>query len=178
MMYEDTRRYNAVGYEYKEITVPRKMESVYADGYANFGWEFNGTDHAPQGEIDVILKFKRDRQLRNKTELNRLERQFESGLSEIGRLERKNSAVVMGAALGAGIVGTAFSAGAVFSFIADKIALGIILLIPSIAGWAFGYFSSIRLKAKQSAQTAPQIDQRYDEVYAVCQRAHDLLAQG
>lgn len=177
-MYEDARKHNAVGYEYKEITVPRKMESVYVDGYANFGWEFNGTDYAPQGEIDIVLKFKRDRQQRNKTELNRLERQFENGLYEVGKLGRKTSAVVMGVSLGAGIVGTAFLVGAVFSFIADKIALGVILLIPAIAGWALGYFSSVRLKVKQSAQTAPQIDQHYDEVYAVCQKAYDLLAQG
>ena len=176
-MYDDVKKHSTVGYEYKEATVPRKMESVYVDGYANFGWEFNGTDYAPQGEIDIVLKFKRDRQLKNKVELNRLERQFEKGLSEIGGLERKNSAIVMGVALGAGIVGTAFLVGAVFSFIASKVALGIILLIPSIAGWMFGYFSSVRLKGKQSEQTAPQIDQRYDEVYAVCQKAHDLLAQ-
>lgn len=176
-MYEATKGRNAVGYEYKEVPVPREMEEVYIDGYVNFGWEFRGTDHAPQGEIAVILKFKRDRQMKNRTELNRLERQFESGLHEIERLQRKDSASVMSAALGAGIAGTAFLVGAVFSFIAGSILLGIILLIPAIAGWALGYFSSVRLKAKKDEQTTPQIDQRYDEIYAVCEKAHNLLAQ-
>jgi len=27
-----------VGYEYKDVTVKCSMESVYVDGYANFGW--------------------------------------------------------------------------------------------------------------------------------------------
>ena len=32
-----------VGYEYNEITVDQSMESVYADGYQNFGWELEGS---------------------------------------------------------------------------------------------------------------------------------------
>lgn len=28
---------NFIGYEYKDVTVKRKMESVYIDGYTNFG---------------------------------------------------------------------------------------------------------------------------------------------
>lgn len=34
---------NFIGYDYKDITVNRGMESVYADGYANFGWTLEDT---------------------------------------------------------------------------------------------------------------------------------------
>ena len=174
-MYEVKKDFRVVGYEYKNVTVPNSMESVYADGYANFGWEFDGTEPALQGDIAVILKFKRDRRIKNKPELNRLEKEFESGLHEIVKLERKTNAYVMGSALGLGIVGAAFLAGAIFSFIASNIVLGIILLVPAIAGWVLGYFSSVRLQAKKSEQTAPQIESRYDAVYQVCEKANTLL---
>ena len=174
-MYQTTRG-SSIGYEYKEVTVPRNMESEYADGYANFGWEFNGTDYALVSETSIVLKFKRDRRIKNKAELNRLEREFESGLHEIVKLERKSTAVVMGSALGLGILGAGFLTGAIFSFIASNIILGIILLIPAIAGWALGYFSSVRLQAKKSEQTAPQVESRYDAVYQVCEKANNLIA--
>jgi len=174
-MYQTTKG-NTIGYEYKEVTVPRSMESAYADGYANFGWEFNGTDDALQGETAIILKFKRDRRIKNKAELNRLEREFESGLHEVVKLERKSTAVVMGSALGLGILGAGFLVGAVFSFIASNILLGIILLIPAIVGWVLGYFTSVRLQKKKSQQVAPQIDSHYDSVYQVCEKANNLIA--
>jgi len=175
-MYENWGGQSAVGYEYKNVTVPRSMESVYADGYANFGWEFSGTEPALQGEIAIVLKFKRDRRLKNKLELSRLEREFEKGLHEIEKLERRKSASVMGSALGFGIVGAAFLVGAVFSFIYSLIPLGIVLLIPAIAGWALGYFSSVRMGAKKAEQTAPQIDSHYDAIYQVCEKANTLIA--
>ena len=31
-----------IGYEYKSLTVNRRMKSVYADGYQNFGWKLEG----------------------------------------------------------------------------------------------------------------------------------------
>jgi len=175
MMYENTRGQRAVGYEYKNVTVPHSMESVYADGYANFGWELSGTEPALQGGISTVLKLRRDRQLKNKLELSRLEREFEKDLHEIEKLERRKSAIALGSSLGFGIVGAAFLVGAVFSFIAGIIPLGIVLLIPAIAGWALGYFSSVRMGAKNTEQVTPQIDSHYDAVYQVCERANALI---
>jgi hypothetical protein len=60
---------NFVGYEYKEVSTSRGLEGVYADGYPNFGWELEGGNYGR-------LKFKRDRKIRNKAELSRLQREF------------------------------------------------------------------------------------------------------
>lgn len=176
-MYESTKGPSAAGYEYKNVTAPREMESVYTDSYPSFGWEFIGAEPAAQGEIAIVLKFKRDRSLKKRTELNRLERQFENGLHEIERLEWKKRASVMGPALGLGILGAAFLVGSILSFTAHRTLLGIILLVPSIAGWALGYFSSVRLQEKKNTQIAPQIDMHYDEIYAICEKANTLLTQ-
>ena len=76
-----------IRYEYKEVTVPRDMEGVYADGYPHFGWTLEGHSSPILGISGINLKLKRDRKIQNKTELTRLQRQFESNVSEIKKLE-------------------------------------------------------------------------------------------
>jgi hypothetical protein len=89
---------NFVGYEYKEVWTSRDLEGVYADGLANFGWQLDGGGYGR-------LKFKRDRKIRNKAELERLQRRFESGVAEIESLERSKSSVATTAALTSRISG-------------------------------------------------------------------------
>ncbi|HML36833.1 MAG TPA: hypothetical protein PKA19_05305 [Bacillota bacterium] len=69
---------NFIGHEYRNITVKRSMEPIYADGYTNFGWVPEGTSAPIQSISSVTMKFKRDRNIRNKAELNRLQRHFDS----------------------------------------------------------------------------------------------------
>ena len=168
---------NFIGYEYKEITVNRSMESVYADGYANFGWILVDTVTPVQGVGSITMKFKRDRKIRNKTELTRLQRQFESCASQIESLERSKSSNAMIAALSIGLVGTAFMAGSVFSYLANMLPLCIILAIPAFAGWILPYFCFLNIRSKMTDKVAPLIEQKYDELYSVCEKANSLLSK-
>lgn len=166
---------HVVAYEYKDVAVAKNMESVYIDGYRNFGWELIETEPALQGTMAIVLKLKRARQLKSKGELNRLEREFENELREIERLELKKSASIMGPSLGIGIVGLAVLAGAVASFLNGVTLLGIVLLMPALAGCALGFVSSIRLKAKRTEQAAPQINSHYDAMYQACEKGYELI---
>lgn len=63
-MMENANNNEFIGYEYKEVTIPRSMDSVYTDGYANFGWQPEGSSPTPSvGKI--VMKYKRNRKLRN-----------------------------------------------------------------------------------------------------------------
>lgn len=178
MMSEITKNENNfIGYEYKEVTVSRSMESVYADGYANFGWELDGTAPSLQGISFVTLKLKRDRKIRNKTELTRLQRQFESGAAEIEGLEKSKTNGAMIAAFSIGIVGTAFMAGSVFAYLAGMLPLSIVLAIPGFIGWILPYFSYVKIRSNKTAKVTPLIENQYDAVYDVCEKANALLAR-
>lgn len=107
---------NFVGYEYRDITVDRDMESMYADGYQNFGWTLDNTSTPLPGLNSVTMKFKRDRKVRNKAELTRLQRQFDACINEIIGMEKSKKSTASIAAVTIGLIGTAFMAGAVFSF--------------------------------------------------------------
>ena len=167
-----------IGYEYKEITVPRDMEGVYADGYPHFGWTLEGCSESIFGLSIVNLKFKRDRKIRNKAELTRLQRQFDSNVKEIERLEQSKTTKAFTAALTVGLIGTAFLAGATFAFIyAQMIPLMIVLAVPGLIGWFLPYQLYKRIQSKKSASVMPLIEQQYDAIYDVCGKGHALAAQ-
>jgi hypothetical protein len=162
---------NFVGYEYKEVSASRDLEGVYADGYPNFGWQLDGGSYGR-------LKFKRDRKIRNKVELTRLQRNFESVVNEIGMLEKSKSSGAQIAALTVGIIGTAFMASSTFAITMlnpINIPLCIILAIPGLIGWALPYMLFRKVSANKTVQIAPKFDQKYDEIYSICEKSNGLL---
>jgi hypothetical protein len=56
-----------------------------------------------------------------------------------------------------------------------NILLCIALGIPGIFGWALPYFLFRRAQAKKIAQVSPRIDQQYDAIGEVCEKAGALL---
>lgn len=164
-----------IGYEYINVTVNDDMGSLCADGYQSFGWELEG--HSPSLHLhSTSMKFKRDRKLRNKAELTRLQRQFESCVKAIESLNMSKMTNASIVAYVVGILGTACMAGATFAFLAGMIPLMIILAVPGFIGWIIPYFSFKSLCRKRAEKVAPLIEQKYDEIYDVCEKANALLA--
>lgn len=164
-----------IGYEYKEVQAKRGLTSVYVDGYENFGWNLESTEN-PIGKIDtVVLKFKRNRKICNKMELTRLQRQFDAILNEIRMMEASKQSNATMAACTVGVIGTAFMAGSVFAITSNMIALCIVLAIPAFIGWITPYFIYKSILQKRTEHVTPLIDGKYDELYEVCQRGHNLL---
>jgi hypothetical protein len=171
-------------YEYKNITAAQGLESIYIDSFPNFGWELDGTTSPldkgmsvpHRGGAAVSLKFKRDRNIKNKTALAKLERQFEDSLQAIEGLERSKTSIAGIAAFTIGIIGAAFMAGSVFAYMAGMLPIMVILAIPGFFGWIFPYFCYTGVKAKQVQKVSPLIDKQFDVVYDVCEKAHALLA--
>jgi len=166
-----------VGYEYKDVTVDRDMESVYADGYQNFGWELDEKSGVVTGINSSSLKFKRDRKILNKTELTRLQRQFDACVGEIVALEKSKTTCATIGALIIGLIGCAFMAGSVLAVIAEppNILLCVIFGLPGIVSWILPYFVYKALSLKRSQKAEPLIDVKYDEIYEVCEKASRLL---
>jgi hypothetical protein len=178
MMSEVTKNENNfVGYEYKDVTVKRSIEPVYADVYANFGWTLEDTSTPLQGVNSVTMKFKRDRKIRNKAELSRLSRQFDACVAEIDALERSKVNGASIAAFTIGIIGSAFLASSVFAYTGGSPFLCILLAVPGFVGWILPYFCYCGIRKRKTDRVAPLIDKKYDEIYEVCEKANGLLAK-
>lgn len=184
---EDTgrQRKNFVGYEYKEIIAEGSRISFLLDGYECFGWVLdeslmgNRGSKNPSYPKKEVLHLKRNRKIINKTELTRLQRNFEACVKEIEALEKSKTSVATIYALVIGIIGTAFMAGSVFAVTAQPpyVVLSIFLAIPAFVGWISPYFLYKRVMRKRTEKLTPLIDQKYDEIYEICEKGNKHLYQ-
>ena len=164
-------------FEYLELNIPRTQASFYLDSYENFGWVQDENLPVKDSGGNTVLQLKRDRKIANKAELTRLQRNFEVCMTELDALERSKTTPAQIAALSAGVIGTVFMAGSVFSIVGPQphILLCIILAVPAFAGWIAPYFLYRKLKTKKTAEVTPYIEKKYDEIYAICEKGHGLL---
>ncbi len=168
---------NFTAYEYKEITVDAEQVSLYLDAYENFGWEANNKFPTIPPRGKVTLSFKRDRKIVNRVELTRLQRNFDACMDEIKLLENSKKTAASIISVITGIVGTAFMAGSVFAITAESplIVLSVILAIPGVIGWALPWIMHKRIAQRRAAKIAPLIEQKYDELYEICEKGSRLL---
>lgn len=169
-----------IGYEYKEVIADSSRISFLLDGYENFGWEMDGNvmeSVSPSNQRKATLRLKRNRKIMNKMELTRLQRNFEACVNEIDALEKSKTSGAMVYALVVAILGTAFIAGSTFAVTAEPplIVLCIILAIPGFIGWILPYFIYKKMTIKQTEKIAPLIEEKYDEIYNICEKGSKLL---
>ena len=168
---------NFTAYEYKEITVRSDKAPLYLDCYESFGWKPDENFPPQESGDKVTLKLKRDRRLVNKVELTRLQRNFEAAMNEISALEHSKTTAAIIWALCIGLVGTAFMAGSVFAIAAEppRVLLCIVLAVPAFAGWIAPYFVYRILRDKKTRQVNPFIEEKIEEIYAMCEKGQSLL---
>ena len=182
---EDTgrQRKNFVGYEYKEIVAENNQVSFLLDGYECFGWELdeniagNRESKNLSYQKKAVLHLKRNRKIINKMELTRLQRNFEACVKEIEALEKSKTSAATMYALIVAIIGTAFMAGSTFAVTAQPpyIVLSAILAVPGFIGWIIPYFLYRKVIGKQTERIVPLIEQKYDEIYEICEKGNKLL---
>ena len=178
-----------VGYEYREISVPRKYASLCLDSYPCFGWEEDPNQGrpgrrrgpaipaAPGPKEMETLCFRRARSISGKAELTRLQRNFDSCIAELRALERSKTTRAAAAALTAGVLGTAFMAGSTFAAVSTPpvVWLTILLAIPGFLGWILPYFLYRAMVRWKAAQIEPLMEQKYDEINEICESGSRLL---
>lgn len=184
-MNEDTGK-EFVAYEYKKIRFNADMLSFVIDGYKNFGWKLD--ENVPNSEeiyrymVDtgnkqIEVRMKRDRNLVNKMELTRLQRNFDACVKDVTQMEQLKTSGATLAAIIMGIFGTICMAGATFAVTADTpiIWLTVLLAVPGFAGWIFPMFLYKSMVRKQEKKLQPLIEKKYDEMVGICEKGHHLL---
>lgn len=137
----------------------------------------NGERKALPYQKKSVLHLKRNRKIINKMELTRLQRNFEACEKEIEALDKSKTSVATIYALMIAIIGTAFMAGSVFAVSAQPpyILLSIVLAVPAFVGWIIPYFFYRRVVRKQTEKLEPVIEQKYDEIFEICEKGNKLL---
>lgn len=196
---------NFVGYEYKTVKIPKELESLWNDSMQNFGWKLEKseaamvkhvwgpirvllaplalipgspfrkmvTDH--ESETEVELTFKRDKNIAGKTDLTRLQTQFETYARGIESLEDSKSSSATIAAYVIGLIGTVFMGVSMFTYLAGSLPLMVVMAIPGLLGWILPNFVYKSLKGKKIHTVEPQIEKQHESIYDVCKRANGIL---
>lgn len=167
-----------VAYEYQEHTVEQRYASYYEDGYGYFGWQVETQQpHGVELQGRETLRLKRDRHIPNKTELTRLQRQFEAIMEDVRRLENSAQNQATMAALGCGMAGTVFMGGSTFAITAAApiVWLCAVLAVPGFILWGAAYPLYRYVQKRRTREVQPLVEDKLDEMYEVCEKASRLL---
>ena len=166
-----------IGYERRRVSVNEDTENMYVDAYKCFGWELDASYPRHEYLKNDTIQFKRDRKIENKTGLTALQHQFEIVASEIEKKEKSKSSSATIIAVVIGIIGTVCMAGGTFAFLGGMIVPCILLAVPGFLGWILPYFLHKSTYTKKSKILNPLIDEEYDEIYEICEKANTLIRQ-
>lgn len=196
-----------IGYEYRQVTAERSMESLWKDGMENFGWTIERSDAkvvkrmpfalwimaAPlsllpwkpfrrqlsdhASEHEVEITFKRDRKIPQKQELTQLESRFEHCVRSIESMKAATGTNASIAASVTGLMGTACLALSTFAYLAGLTPTFIILAIPGFLGWLIPYFLYQKMKHSREQAIAPRIEEQQEVIYSVCKSGSEILSQ-
>lgn len=167
-------------YEYRTKTVKAKDQTRAIDMYEAFGWEVTAT--TPTYVDGVTISLKRDRKLKHKQELNKLERQAEDTLQTINGLHR---AKTLGASIFAyifGVIATlVLGGGMCLSMLIENnlpaFVGGIALGIVGIVLCGVNYFIYKKMTEKKIKQLLPIIDDNEEKMANILEKGNDLLTK-
>lgn len=167
-----------ISYEYATKTVKAKDQTRAIDIYESFGWEVTAT--TPAAIDGVTLSLKRDRKIKHKQELTKLERQAEELHNTINR---QIGAMTLGASvfayvfgiiaalvLGGGMSLTMLVEGSIPALVG-----GIALGIAGIVLCAVNYFIYKKISAKKTKQLLPVIDDNEEKLANLLEKGNSLL---
>ena len=170
---ETKKEQGFVVYEYASVTAKDSLTSLYTDCYQNFGWTVES--HQPSFGGNV-LRFKRNRKIKNRAEVCNLQRKCEKALYTIEKLENSKNTRGLGLSLAIGLVGTAFMAGATFCYLGSFIIACVLLALPGFVCWGLAYPLYKKAIVKSNRTISPKIESQYDAIYESCEKANLLLA--
>lgn len=170
-----------VRYEYREISVPEYLSSLCEDSYPCFGWKMDGNPtqstarHSRSKYVD--LRFKRDYKIMNKTELTRLQRNFDGCVDQLEALEKAKTFMPFVIAVIIGVIGTVFMALSTFAITAETphILASVVFAVPGFTGWILPFFIYKKMVVEKRKKLTPLIEQKYDEIYEICEKGSGLL---
>ncbi|MNE69417.1 hypothetical protein D3C80_1651370 [compost metagenome] len=98
-------------------------------------------------------------------------------MREIERIDKAKTSYAVVWALIIGMIGTAFMAGSVFAVTHEppRILLCIVLAIPAFTGWLLPPFVYKKIVRKRAELIEPLMEQKYDELYEICEKGNRLL---
>lgn len=131
------------------------------------------TSHESKKKIQ--LQMKRERNLENKMQLNRIQVEFETGAKEIDSLEESRTIVASVVSVSTGLLGAVFMAGSVFTYLEGMLAACAGLAVPGFAAWVAAVLLYYFLKNKRNQTVDRLIDEKQEALEQILKEAYELV---
>lgn len=178
-----------IAYDYLKLEVLPDLEQLYVDCYQSFGWELTKVsektidqDYYINGRTFiekplVTLKFKRNRKIKNKVELLKLQKNMEEAFKKIEKLNKEPELISTIYSVSLGVIGLLFIIFFILSLTSQNplYILGIINGIIGIAGLILAYFMYNKKRKEIQAKNEILIEEQYNIIYENCEKANNLI---
>lgn len=176
-MEQKNRKRDYKGWEYKEVRVAHEDVAMNMDCYESFGWEMDEELCVIGKDGECVLQMRRDRELINRQELTRLQRNYEDCRRQIDSLRESVRARGMAVSLAVGIAGCPFAAGSILAATAEpcNLPLCVLFAVPALLCWLLPIFLFRAVCESRRRKVEPLIEEKYDEIYRLCEKGNKLL---
>lgn len=168
---------SAYSYDYLTVEINDKFAMEAVDCYEALGFELVKNERALN--LKTALTFKRDRKIKNKDQLNKIQARLDQILDSMGKLELGKTKLPFTASVILGSAGAlAFGGGMCLCLLNGAIGAmigGIALGIAGLGIAGLGYLVYKKLNAKKTAEMNVLIDRKRDEVSLLCEDAQKCL---
>ena len=164
-----------IRYEYKKIQVSSEDLALVLDAYASFGWQLDEKLSNLTDECFALLRLRRDKNLINRVELTRLQRNFEACMEQIEELRHnaKRTAAILSILIG--LFGALLAIGSAAAFAFGHPVLGAALAMIAAVQMILPVFLYPTISKQRSKVIMPLIDRILDDIQALMEKGHALL---
>lgn len=168
----------ATSYDYKTVRVRRETEAMLCDAYSVLGWEVVDTTLSCGTLAFVNVSFKRDRKIRNKSELLRVQNKVDGVIANVEKLQARKKSAGVPEAITLGTIGALTLGGGMsmvmvlktMPFMAVGIAVGVVGIGICLLGWlAFN-----KVGKKRLSEIEPLLENEYAKLSDLCDEALSL----
>lgn len=162
-------------YDYKTVRVRRETESMLCDSYSVLGWEVVNTTLASGTLTHVNVSFKRDRKIKNKSELLKLQSRIDSTILNIEKMQvaQKNAGVPE--AITVGTIGTLTLGGGMSMVMTLSGVLytivGSVIGVVGIGIGLLGWLTYNKVHTKKLTKLEPLIETEFSKLSDLCDEA-------
>lgn len=171
---------NAITYDYLAIQAEGKAAYEVVDSYQALGWEAINRESSFIPGL-MTINFRRNRKVKNKEQLNRLQTKLDDCFNGIKVCEKNKTQTAMVFALILGVIGAIIFGGGMSMILTITnpelwvyIVGGILALIGAVP-CALAYFVYNRIRVKKTAAMNILIEGKRDEIDNLCDDAQRFL---
>ncbi len=175
MVLENSKDFMTYDYIMKEISSDKV--SICVDCYESLGWEVTA-NNSVFGYMNQLV-FKRDRKIKNKQALLKIQKKFDENFDNIEKMEKSKTTKGFVSSMIIGVIGALTLGGGMSLCLLNNplplMIIGIAIGVVGLGICALSYPLYTKITNKRNTIITPIIEEHYDIIANLCEEGNNLL---